>query len=227
MFLLFNTLSRLVIAFLPKSKCFLISRLHSPSAGICQQGIKETGPPRGSPRGVGTWGHAGLRAGFWAGHGGGEKALGQIDHKQAHGEDLLLGKGFGRGRNGTAHPNGAVSAGSGPAFPECGRRRPSPGNPSAPPPTFSAPPRGSGPWASLRWRSGRRKWSGPPGERQSHREMLVSQEEGAVTGPQTCWCLKLGHPTSRAAGSNISCYSGATQTGGFFCYSGLHRPRHN
>ena len=34
MFLLFNTLSRLVIAFLPKSKCLLISWLQSPSAVI-------------------------------------------------------------------------------------------------------------------------------------------------------------------------------------------------
>ena len=34
MSLLFNMLSRFVIAFLPKSKCLLISRLQSPSAVI-------------------------------------------------------------------------------------------------------------------------------------------------------------------------------------------------
>ena len=34
--LLFNMLSRLVIAFLPRSKCLLISRLHSPSAVILE-----------------------------------------------------------------------------------------------------------------------------------------------------------------------------------------------
>ena len=34
MYLLFNMLSRLVIAFLPRSKCLLILRLHSPSAVI-------------------------------------------------------------------------------------------------------------------------------------------------------------------------------------------------
>ena len=34
MSLLFNMLSRLVIAFLPRSECLLISRLQSPSAGI-------------------------------------------------------------------------------------------------------------------------------------------------------------------------------------------------
>ena len=34
MSLLFNMLSRLVITFLPRSKCLLISRLHSPSAVI-------------------------------------------------------------------------------------------------------------------------------------------------------------------------------------------------
>ena len=32
MFLLFNMLSRLVVAFLPRSNCLLISRLQSPSA---------------------------------------------------------------------------------------------------------------------------------------------------------------------------------------------------
>ena len=32
-----------------------------------------------------------------------------------------------------------VTAGSGPASPECGQTRPSPGNPCAPPPTFCAP----------------------------------------------------------------------------------------
>ena len=36
MFLLFNMLSRLVIAFLPKSKCLLISWLQSPSAVILE-----------------------------------------------------------------------------------------------------------------------------------------------------------------------------------------------
>ena len=36
MFLLFNRLSRLVIAFLPRSKCLLISWLHSPSAMILE-----------------------------------------------------------------------------------------------------------------------------------------------------------------------------------------------
>ena len=36
MSLLFNTLSRLVIAFLPRSKCLLISRLQSPSAVILE-----------------------------------------------------------------------------------------------------------------------------------------------------------------------------------------------
>ena len=35
-FLLFNMLSRLVITFLPRSKCLLISWLHSPSAGILE-----------------------------------------------------------------------------------------------------------------------------------------------------------------------------------------------
>ena len=34
--LLFNMLSRLVITFLPKSKCLLISRLQSPSAAILE-----------------------------------------------------------------------------------------------------------------------------------------------------------------------------------------------
>ena len=36
MSLLFNMLSRLVIAFLPRSKCHLISRLQSPSAVILE-----------------------------------------------------------------------------------------------------------------------------------------------------------------------------------------------
>ena len=36
MSLLFNMLSRFVIAFLPKSKCLLISRLQSPSAVILE-----------------------------------------------------------------------------------------------------------------------------------------------------------------------------------------------
>ena len=36
MSMLFNTLSRLVIAFLPRSMCFLISWLQSPSAVIVQ-----------------------------------------------------------------------------------------------------------------------------------------------------------------------------------------------
>ena len=36
MFLLFNMLSSLVIAFLPRSKCLLISWLHSPSAVILE-----------------------------------------------------------------------------------------------------------------------------------------------------------------------------------------------
>ena len=36
MSLLFNTLSRFVIAFLPRSKCFLISWLQSPSAVILE-----------------------------------------------------------------------------------------------------------------------------------------------------------------------------------------------
>ena len=36
MSLLFNTLSRFVIAFLPRSKCLLISRLQSPSVLICE-----------------------------------------------------------------------------------------------------------------------------------------------------------------------------------------------
>ena len=36
MSLLFNMLSRLVIAFLPRSKCLLISWLHSPSAVILE-----------------------------------------------------------------------------------------------------------------------------------------------------------------------------------------------
>ena len=36
MFLLFNMLSRLVIAFLPRNKCLLISWLHSPSAVILE-----------------------------------------------------------------------------------------------------------------------------------------------------------------------------------------------
>ena len=36
MSLLFNMLSRLVIAFLPRSKCILISRLQSPSAVILE-----------------------------------------------------------------------------------------------------------------------------------------------------------------------------------------------
>ena len=36
MSLLFNTLSRLVIAFLPKSNCLLVSRLQSPSAVILE-----------------------------------------------------------------------------------------------------------------------------------------------------------------------------------------------
>ena len=41
MSLLFNTLSRLVIAFLPKSKHLLISWLQSPSAVILELGHKE------------------------------------------------------------------------------------------------------------------------------------------------------------------------------------------
>ena len=36
MFLLFNMLSRLVITFLPRSKCLLISWLQSPSAAILE-----------------------------------------------------------------------------------------------------------------------------------------------------------------------------------------------
>ena len=36
MSLLFNTISRFVIAFLPRSKCLLISRLQSPSAVILE-----------------------------------------------------------------------------------------------------------------------------------------------------------------------------------------------
>ena len=36
MFLLFNMLSMFVVAFLPRSKCFLISRLQSPSAVILE-----------------------------------------------------------------------------------------------------------------------------------------------------------------------------------------------
>ena len=36
MSLLFNTVSRFVIAFLPRSKCLLISWLHSPSAVILE-----------------------------------------------------------------------------------------------------------------------------------------------------------------------------------------------
>ena len=36
MFLLFNVLSRLVIAFIPRSKCLLISWLHSPSAVVLE-----------------------------------------------------------------------------------------------------------------------------------------------------------------------------------------------
>ena len=36
MYLLFNMLSRLVIAFLPRSKCLLISWLQSPSAVILE-----------------------------------------------------------------------------------------------------------------------------------------------------------------------------------------------
>ena len=36
LFLLFNMLSRLVIAFLPRSKCLLISWLQSPSAVILE-----------------------------------------------------------------------------------------------------------------------------------------------------------------------------------------------
>ena len=36
MSLLFNTLSRLVIAFLPRSKCLLISQLQSPTAVILE-----------------------------------------------------------------------------------------------------------------------------------------------------------------------------------------------
>ena len=40
MSLLFTTLSKLVIAFLPKSKCLLISRLQSPSAVILEPKTK-------------------------------------------------------------------------------------------------------------------------------------------------------------------------------------------
>ena len=47
MSLLFNMLSRLVIAFLPRSKCLLISWLQSPSAGILEpQKIKSKIPPK-------------------------------------------------------------------------------------------------------------------------------------------------------------------------------------
>ena len=41
-YLLFNMLSRLVITFLPRSKCFLISWLQSPSAVILEPQITET-----------------------------------------------------------------------------------------------------------------------------------------------------------------------------------------
>ena len=50
MFLLFNMLSRLVITFLPRSKCLLISWLQSPSAVILEPPkIKEIQPvhPKG------------------------------------------------------------------------------------------------------------------------------------------------------------------------------------
>ena len=43
MFLLFNMLSRLVIAFLPRSKCLLISWLQSPSAVILEPKKKKSG----------------------------------------------------------------------------------------------------------------------------------------------------------------------------------------
>ena len=46
MSLLFNMLSRLVIAFLPKSKRLLISWLQSPSAMILESGIKAASKPR-------------------------------------------------------------------------------------------------------------------------------------------------------------------------------------
>ena len=44
MSLLFNVLSRLVIAFLPRSKCLLISWLQSPSAVIFVTVVKVLGP---------------------------------------------------------------------------------------------------------------------------------------------------------------------------------------
>ena len=47
MSLLFNMLSRLVIAFLPRSKCLLISKLQSPSAVILE-------PPKIKPLSVST-----------------------------------------------------------------------------------------------------------------------------------------------------------------------------
>ena len=42
MSLLFNMLSRLVIAFLPRSECLLISLLHSPSAVILEPKIMKS-----------------------------------------------------------------------------------------------------------------------------------------------------------------------------------------
>ena len=56
MSLLFNMLSRLVITFLPKSKCLLISSLQSPSAVTLEpKKIKSVTVPTVSPSVCPTW----------------------------------------------------------------------------------------------------------------------------------------------------------------------------
>ena len=61
--LIFNMLSRLVITFLPRSKCLLISWLQSPSAVILEpQKIKSVTVSRGFRRWYKSWLHTGARA---------------------------------------------------------------------------------------------------------------------------------------------------------------------
>ena len=64
MSLLFNMLSRLVIVFLPRSKCLLISRLQSPSA-VTLEPKKIKHNKHINPK-IGTFFSKGIRVGKWA-----------------------------------------------------------------------------------------------------------------------------------------------------------------
>ena len=140
MSLLFNTLSRLVTAVLPRNKCFnFMAAVTILSDLLTRHKADRTSP--GKPERHGEVGSHGASSWVSDGPQGGQKALRRADCKQRHVGEELLGKGFGT----WMEQDSAVTAGSGPAFPECGQRRPSPGNPCAPPPTSSAPPRDSGP----------------------------------------------------------------------------------